>query len=234
MVYAFLFLAGLVLGAALLHWRNQSRARELRRIPKEWPLKTRPLVNSGERRVWVWLVKVMFDHQVLVKLPVTRFTTPSNQQEAAHWYKLLNGVYCTFTVCNIDGKVIGCIDVPGPNGLSMGNQTLKHTLLSQCGIRYCVVEPTKLPQLTQIRAAFLGEHALGGAPPSQLEERIKNVSDNLHAVVTRQRHSKSSQYARLDISLDNHPDATDSQLASGWEQNSFLSPLDSRSAPLGS
>lgn len=234
MVHAFLFLTGLVLGAALLFWRNQARARAQRRIPKEWPLQSRSLVNSGERRVWVWLIKVMFDHQILVKLPVTRFTTPTHQQEAAHWYKLLNGVYCTFTVCDIDGRVVGCIDVPGPKGLSLSNQTLKHTLLSQCGIRYCVVDPANLPHLTQIRTAFLGEQALKGPRTSQLEERIKNVSDNLHAVVTRQRHSKNSQYARLDEGVQNGTDFTDSRLTSGWVQDSFLSPLDSRSAPLGS
>ena len=230
MIYAFLFLAGLVLGASLLYWRNQLRAREHRRIPKVWPLKARSLVNTSERRVWVWLVKVMFDHQVLVKLPVTRFTTPSHQQEAAHWYKLLNGVYCTFTVCNIDGNVIGCIDVLGPKGLSMGNQTLKHTLLTQCGIRYCVVDPANLPQLTQIRTAFLGPQSISGAPPSELKERIKNVSENLHAVVSRQRHSKSTQTTLADSNTE----GSESQLPSGWEQNSFLSPLDSRSAPLGS
>jgi len=234
MVYAFLFLAGLVLGASLLYWRNQLRARELRRIPKEWPLKVRSLVNSGEKRVWVWLAKVMFDHQILVKLPVTRFTTPTHQQEAAHWYKLLNGVYCTFTVCDIDGRVVGCVDVPGPKGLPMSNQILKHSLLSQCGIRYCVVDPANLPQLTQIRTAFLGEQSIKGPRPSSLDDRVKNASENLQAVVSRQRHDKTGQYAGLDGGLESTSDLSESRLASGWVQDSFLTPLDSRSAPLGS
>lgn len=232
-IYVLLFSIGLALGAALLHWRNLFVARSMRRIPKEWPLKNRPLVNNRERRVWLWLVKVMFDQQILVKLPVTRFTTPANQQEASHWYKLLNGVYCTFTVCNIDGNVIGCIDVPGPKGLSMGNQTLKHTLLSQCGLRYWVVDPSNLPQLSQIRMAFLGETSPKGDRHSQLEGRLKDVSENLHAAVTRQRHSKNSQYARLDSELNNTSGFSDSRMTSGWEQNSFLTPLDSRTAPLG-
>lgn len=234
MAHAFLFVLGLGLGAALYYWRNYLVAREHRRIPKEWPLTKRSLVNNREKRVWLWLVKVMFDQQILVKLPVTRFTTPANQQEAAHWYKLLNGVYCTFTICDIDGNVIGCIDVPGPKGLSLGNQTLKHTLLSQCGVRYLVVDPTNLPQLTQIRTAFLGEASHKGHTAGQLEGRLKNVSDNLHAAVTRQRHSKNSHYARLDQELSNESEFSESRLGSGWEQNSFLTPLDSRSAPLGS
>jgi len=232
MFYA--FFVGLAVGAGLLYWRNQVLARENRRIPKEWPLKVRPLVNNRERRVWVWLSKVMFDQQILVKLPVTRFTTPSHQEEATHWYKLLNGVYCTFTVCSTEGQVIGCVDVPGPKGLSMGNQTLKHTLLSQCGIRYWVVDPANLPHLTQIRTAFLGEDAVKGNERDHLESRFKDVKDNLQAAVTRQRHNKSSSFTRLESTLGDASDFAESRLGSGWEQNSFVTPLDSRSTPLGS
>ena len=60
------FVAGLVLGAALLLWRNRYVERQRRRIPATWPLKTRHLVNTQERKVWIWLTKVMFDQQILV------------------------------------------------------------------------------------------------------------------------------------------------------------------------
>lgn len=234
MVYTFLFLIGLALGAGLLRWRSHWVARELRRLPKVWPLKTRSLVNNREKRVWFWLMRVMFDQQVLVKLPVTRFTTPSKRHEASHWYQLLNGVYCTFTICNIDGQVLGCIDVPGPEGLSMGNQTLKHTLLSQCGIRYWVVDPEALPSLTKIRTAFLGDAAKNENPIDHLEDRIKDMSESLHAAVTRQRQNKTSHHGRLDSDVSKAQDFSDSHLQTDWEQNSFLTPLDSRAAPLGS
>ena len=130
------FLSGLVVGALLLMWRTKFSLRSGRRIPRQWPIKVRPFVNNREKRVWAWLAKVMFDHQILVKLPVTRFTSPTHQGEADHWYKLLNGVYCTFTICTMDGRAIGCVDVPGPRGISLSNQTLKHTLLMQCGLHY--------------------------------------------------------------------------------------------------
>ena len=113
------FLGGLIAGLAAAYWRGRYLQRQRRKIPSVWPLKVRPMVNSRERKVWLWLTKVMFDQQVLVKLPVTRFTVPSEQTEATHWYKLLNGVYCTFTVCGLDGRVIGCVDVPGAAGLSL-------------------------------------------------------------------------------------------------------------------
>jgi hypothetical protein len=230
------FLVGIALGAALLYGYNRYdryNRRKRRRIPAHWPLHTRPLVNHSEKQVWLWLNKVMFDHQVLIKLPVTRFTAPTAQGDAAHWYKLLNGVYCTFTVCTPDGQVIGCLDVPGPKGLSLANQTLKHQLLEQCGIHYWVVDPANLPHLIQIRTAFLGEHAARGSASSQLESQLKDVRENLHAIVDRKRNRMSQTAAQPDSAMGNSSGFSESQMAPGWEQNSFVTPLDSRSAPLG-
>lgn len=226
------FLLGLVVGAALLYWRNKRALRHTRRIPKHWPLRLRPLVNNSERRVWAWLSKVMFDHQILIKLPVTRFTSPANQEEASHWYKLLNGVYCTFTICNMDGKVMGCVDVSGPKGISLGNQNLKHTLLMQCGLQYWVVDPAKLPHLSAIRSAFLGEEAVQNDPRDHLEHQFNHVREHLQAAVLRQRESKNSSLTRLDTELANAASFPESRLASGWEQNSFVTPLDSRTGNL--
>jgi hypothetical protein len=202
-MYFVAFLLGTAFGAVVMYWRGKSKIHARRRIPREWPLKVRTLVNSRERKVWIWLARVMFDQQILVKLPVTRFTAPAARDDASHWYELLNGVYCTFTVSTMDGKVIGCIDVPGLKGLSMSNQSLKHSLLSQCGIRYWVVDPHKLPHLADIRTAFLGEQAVVGSERDVLHTRFKDVSENLQAAVTRQRHSKSSHFARLDADIQN-------------------------------
>lgn len=236
MIIAFIWGAGLGIGVGIgvFFWWNKAATRKRRRIPKEWPLKVRPLVNGNERQVWIWLAKIMFDQQILVKLPVTRFTAPAANEDAAHWYQLLNGVYCTFTVCNMDGRVIGCVDVQGPKGISMSNQTLKHSLLTQCGIRYWVVAPSNLPHLTQIRTAFLGDQAVkANNERDHLETRFKDVRENLQAAVTRQRHSKTSSFAQLDSAMGNAPEFLESRIASGWEQNSFVTPLDSRSADLG-
>jgi hypothetical protein len=231
MTYA-VFLLGVLLGGGLIFWLRRPKPQARRSIPKEWPLTVRPLVNNREKQVWLWLAKVMFDQQILVKLPITRFTAPAAHVDASHWYHLLNGVYCTFTLCNLDGQVIGCIDVPGPQGLSLSNQTLKHTLLSQCGIHYAVVDPANLPHLIQIRTAFLGEHAARGGANGQLDSQFKDVSQHLHAIVDRKRNTKNQAVAQLDAALPNTSEYSESHLASGWEQNSFITPLDSRAAKL--
>lgn len=219
-----IFAVGLVLlvGVAVVAWLMRTKQPPRPRIPKEWPLLSRPIANSKERQVWVWLTKVMHDQRIMIKLPVTRFTIPARREGAEHWYEMLNRVYCTFTVCGADGRVIGCVDVPGNAGLSTSNQTLKYGLLSQCGIPYWVVEPDNLPHMNQIRAAFLGDNAVQPARPDGLDSRLKDVSDSLHAVVSRQRTHKTG--AALDVH--------DSHLPSGWENNSFVGTLDSRAADL--
>lgn len=221
------FLVGVLVGIGLLLLYHRIVAQRVRRIPRQWPLTLRACVNNREKRVWIWLAKVMFDHQVLVKIPVTRFTAPSKQDDADHWYKLLNGVYCTFTICSVEGKVIGCVDVPGPKGISLSNQTLKHTLLMQCGLHYWVVDPANLPPLSLIRTAFLGVEAGKIQPPVPLDDQFNHVREHLKAAVSRQRETKTAQIARLDLEL---PNSAESRPPSGWEQNSFVSPLDSRNA----
>jgi hypothetical protein len=166
---------------------------------------------------------------------VTRYTMPQVKEQGQHWFNLLSGVYCTFTVCTSDGTVIGCVDVPGPVRLSLSNQTLKHTLLSQCNIRYWVVDPEHLPSVTKIRTAFLGDQAM----MKQELERTRHEAEfnasraSLHAAVQRQRHQKNSDFAQLEASRRQDLDSSyDSHLSTGWQDNSFVAPLDSRLAEL--
>jgi hypothetical protein len=219
---------GFALGVGVAIWHRRAKELQKRRIPKEWPLKTRPLVNSREQRVWAWLMKAMSDQHVLVKLPVTRFTSPEEQKSATHWYQLLNGLYCTFTVCSTDGKVLGCVDMPGRLGSMQSNQTLKHRLLGQCEIPYWIVDPDNLPLTKQIRIAFLGDRATA-SQQHQLDTRFQDVRENLQAAVTKQR---QNHLVALEAQLARESSYGEGRISSGWEQNSFITPLDSRSAPL--
>ncbi len=228
------FVLGLALGAGALAVYRDRKQKADRHIPKVWPLTVRALVNSHEKQVWLWLHKVMFDQQIAIKLPVTRFTAPAANAHATRWYHLLNGVYCTFTVSNLEGQVIGCIDVLGPQGLSLSNQTLKHNLLTHCGIHYFVLDPNNLPHLMQIRTAMLGEQAARviDQPSSGLDSQIKDVREYLHATVERKRHSIGAVVAQPDVAGPDSSSFGDSHEGSDWQQNSFVVPLDSRRAPL--
>lgn len=200
-----------------------------RRLPQQWPLIPRPLANSAERRVWHWLRKVFPAHHIMVKLPLTRFTMPRQTGEATEWFDLLSRAYCSFTLCDSTGQVIGCVDVLGPRGLSRSNRQLKQTLLAQCGIGYWVLSPESLPQADALRAEFLGASALDSHPPrpSQRAE-LESVRHQLHEVLDRNRRFRHHR------ARDGHgDDALQDGEVTPWPQaDSFLGTLDSRRAPL--
>lgn len=235
--------AGMAAGVLLCGWLARRAARNRRMIPKRWPLNPRVLANTDERKVWLWLCQTFSDHHVMIKLPVTRFTLPCTREHGLHWYHLLNGVYCTFTVCRVDGHVVGCVDVLGRNGLPRNNRKLKQTLLSQFGIAYWMVESSKLPTLIDIRTEFLGETDSTTREREREDAMITAARMKLRASLHRQRQNRYSDRSPLsstaghasDSGPESHPTA-DSEVSifgSGLHQeNSFLTPLDSRRGEL--
>jgi len=225
-------------GIFFSQWRTRRSDRTERRMPTYWPLDPRRMVNSDERKVWRWLERTFADHQVMVKMPVTRFTLPRPGEDSARLYQLLGGVYCTFTICRDDGQVVGCVDVPGHKGISRVNRQIKLTLLSQCGIAYWVVKAGDFPTAAEIRIEFLGEDAPPLVDRKWSEAVVSQAQQKLRSVVERRRHVRpgGTQDGHPDSGLD--ADAAGSLYDSGfarnaWQQpNSFVAPLDSRPASL--
>ncbi len=171
---------GVLVGALLAAWWWRQQAGEHLRLPDNLPLRARGLLTTVEHEVWTWLRETFHDHVVLVKLPVSRFTIPleGEKEKSLQWLELLNSVYATFTVCTMDGKVVGCVDVPGKRGLSTANRELKEDLLSDCGIAYTVVRSSRLPTGNAMRAAFLGEVLLDQVE-EEMEEEVEEEAEEV-------------------------------------------------------
>jgi hypothetical protein len=214
--------------------RRQLQLR--RRLPKQWPLSPRLVANSEERRVWRWLARAFPEHAVMLKMPVTRFTVPRVHEQGAQWHELLSGVYCTLTVVNTNGHVIGCIDAPGARRIARRNYFLKESLLRQCNIAYLVVDSTNMPSMSDIRYAFLGETA--SRPASEEDKRdlaaIQAASEALRASLLHQRETRlNPPRSQSGSSLNGHRrQERGSGFANLFQENSFIAPLDSRKAEL--
>lgn len=180
---------GLILGGLVYAWHMERKNRIKLRVPDKWPLASRVLVNATEEKVWNWLRQTFHDHQVLVKVPVLRFTALTEKEkekektnagaklENESLLERLSGVYTTFTISTMTGKVVGCVDVPGKVVTPKSTRELKETLLSDCGIAYIVVNPAGLPTGGAMRTAFLGE-----VPDIMDEsEETRAGSTNFHA-----------------------------------------------------
>ena len=179
---------GLALGTGLgvlLHrlWLRSHAERKLR-LPDRWLLNARGLVTAEEMEVWKWLRMAFPDLAVMVKVPVMRFTVPSTRDKPEnknqHWHELLNGVYCSFTISTLDGKVVGCVDVPGKRGLTKAQRDMKESLLMECGIGYTTVRSSSLPSAGAMRTAFLGE---AGIVQGEAEE-TRGGDSSFHAALT--------------------------------------------------
>ena len=247
LVVAITVISGVAAGAVMHSLWSRRSARKRMTIPTDWPLNPRPLANTEERKVWVWLCEVFYNHHVTIKTPVTRFTLPREPEQGQYWYNMLSSVYCTLTICGQDGRVIGCVDVLGRKGLSRSNWRLKRSLLSQCDMAYIVIEPESLPTPAKIRTLFLGkEAALQYARELERDEiRISAARLKLSAALERQRRSRSGEPEhsnaipsnqalapergfREESSFDASSDFdTSTDFGDEWQKNSFLAPLDS-------
>jgi len=190
------------------------------RMPKQWPLNPRALVNSHEQRIWGWLHDTFPDHEVVPKLPLTRFTSPRDPQQGREWFDMLSGAYCSFTICTPKGDVIGCIDVPGIRGLSRGNKHLKHTLLGQCGIGYWVMTSDALPNADSLRTEFLGAGEAMMLTHRTQPADLDAVRNHLHQALDRGREQRQSRMGGLH--------GLDSDITPWPQADSFLGSLDSR------
>ena len=174
-------LVGMLLGAWLWAWlldRRKAASKRALTLQGLWPLKRRPVFNNHEQEVWQSLRSIFHDHAVMVKIPILRFTQlrepkASMLQATAEvennarlnseqWLEMLGGLYTTFTVCTMDGKVVGCMDVLGKLESSKSTRALKEALLLDCGIAYAVANAFNMTDARMLRELFLGE--LSGAP----------------------------------------------------------------------
>ena len=248
-------LLGALLGVAVYAWWLQQKSAVSLRLPRKWPLVSRPLITNEEYRVLKWLRATFHDHLVMIKVPVLRFTVPADAEQnesRQRWQTLLNGVYCTYTVCTANGNVIGCVDVPGKRGLSKSSRSLKESLLSDCHIAYTVVRSAGLPKGTAMRAAFLGEMEIEDQPEHQ---PTQGCDSGFHAELdsfTQQKKLASRQAALRELNKNNEdlkpplqsPSAGFNRAGTGpidiqknghrpqrWE-DSFIQPDESRPAKL--
>ena len=188
MVSVLSLLVGMLSGAwlwAVWLGRRKAGSKLALPLPGLWPLRGRPILSSHEQEVWHSLRSAFHDHAVMVKIPILRFTqlleppVSKSARNAAtqtdrrlksdQWLEMLGGLYATFTICTLDGKVAGCVDVLGKQEASKASRELKEALLLDCGIAYIVTSAFNVPDASTLRELFLGE--LPDAPVDQQATR---------------------------------------------------------------
>lgn len=170
-VLASISLALLVAAAVL--WLLQQRRPRSRPLPTEWTLTARPVFSSDERRVYRQLREALPHHIVLSKLPLVRFSQPTDPSEVRFWYQLLGSLNVTFAICSANGRVLAAIDLDNERGDSRRAMQIKQSVLAACRVRYLRCPVDHLPSVAELQlmvpqtggAAARGPHPAPTAPP---------------------------------------------------------------------
>ena len=210
--------------------RQRSRTRTSSRKKALATLHVRPrrILTGTEREVWRWLQTVFPDHHIMVKMPMTRFTLPGRPEERSQAFSYLSNLYCTFTICNQRARVIGCVDVADGNTPASGaNQELKQAVLSQCDMAYWVLLPQSMPEVSILRAAFLGNSDRKKSDFIGLETNygdLESAREHLVELLDRQR---STRFSESDAEALLDPSVKTPSAVPAWSQaDSFLMPLE--------
>jgi hypothetical protein len=145
-------LATLALGAGLLAlWWLRSRNPQPQPLPTEWNLTARPVFSTDERRVYRQLREALPHHIVLSKLPLVRFSQPTDPEQVRYWYELLGAIHVTFAICSANGRVLAAIDLDTDRGNSRRVLQIKQSVLAACRVRYLRCPVDHLPSIPELQ-----------------------------------------------------------------------------------
>jgi len=182
---AVLVLLGLV-GAL---WWARSRTPKPAPLPTEWTLTARPVFSTDERRVYRQLREALPHHIVLSKLPLVRFSQPTDPQQVRYWYELLGAIHVTFAICSANGRVLAAIDLDTDRSSRRVLQ-IKQSVLGACRVRYLRCPVDHLPSIPELQ--LLVPHSTAAARGPQPAPRIDSARDSLTSAAAPRRHERSA------------------------------------------
>ncbi|MGZ8260476.1 MAG: DUF2726 domain-containing protein [Caldimonas sp.] len=153
------------------------------------------MFSTDERRVYKLLREALPHHIVLSKLPLVRFSQPSNPDEVRYWYDLLGAINVTFAVCSANGRVLAAIDLDTDRGNSRRILQIKQSVLGACRIRYLRCPVDNLPTAAELQLLVPSSTAATarGPQPGIVPPRdIDDVRDSLASTVATRRAQRSA------------------------------------------
>jgi Protein of unknown function (DUF2726) len=148
-ILALAALAALAVLSAL--WWARTRTPRPAPLPTEWTLSARPVFSNDERRVYRQLREALPHHIVLSKLPLVRFSQPTDPQQVRYWYELLGAIHVTFAICSANGRVLAAIDLDTDRGNARRVLQIKQSVLGACRVRYLRCPVDHLPSIPELQ-----------------------------------------------------------------------------------
>ncbi|MEP6739556.1 MAG: DUF2726 domain-containing protein [Caldimonas sp.] len=164
-------------------------------LPTDWALSARPVFSTDERRVYKLLREALPHHIVLSKLPLVRFSQPSDPDDVRYWYELLGSINVTFAVCSANGRVLAAIDLDIDRGNSRRILQIKQSVLGACRIRYLRCPVDNLPSAAELQLlvpSSTAATARGPQPAGSAPRDLDVARDSLSSTVATRRAQRSA------------------------------------------
>jgi len=171
-------------------WWTRSRTPRPAPLPTEWTLTARPVFSTDERRVYRQLREALPHHIVLSKLPLVRFSQPTDPQQVRYWYELLGAIHVTFAICSANGRVLAAIDLDTDRGNSRRVLQIKQSVLAACRVRYLRCPVDHLPSVPELQ--LLVPQSTAAARGPQAAPSIDTARDSLSSAVASRRRERSA------------------------------------------
>jgi hypothetical protein len=174
----------------LAWWWTRARTPRPAPLPTEWTLTARPVFSTDERRVYRQLREALPHHIVLSKLPLVRFSQPTDPQQVRFWYELLGAIHVTFAICSANGRVLAAIDLDTDRGNSRRVLQIKQSVLAACRVRYLRCPVDHLPSIPELQLLVPQSSAAARGP--QAAPSIDTARDSLSSAVASRRRERSA------------------------------------------
>jgi hypothetical protein len=169
----------LLLGAGVLAALRRRRPQKKAPLPTQWTLTSRPVFSSEERRVYRQLREALPHHIILSKLPLLRFTQPTEPDEVRYWYDLLGAIHVGFAICSTNGRVLAAIDLSTDRAGSRRALQIKQSVLAACKVRYLRCSADQLPSIPELQLLVPNTGPAGRGPQpagvSQARDQLANT-----------------------------------------------------------
>ena len=177
-------------GAVLVWWWLRSRTQRPAPLPTEWSLTARPVFSTDERRVYRQLREALPHHIVLSKLPLVRFSQPTDPEQVRYWYELLGAIHVTFAICSANGRVLAAVDLDTDRGNSRRVLQIKQSVLAACRVRYLRCPVDHLPSIPELQ--LLVPQSTASARGPQPAPSVDSARDALSGAVASRRRERSA------------------------------------------
>jgi hypothetical protein len=179
----------LLLGAGVLAALSR-RPQKKAPLPTQWTLTSRPVFSSEERRVYRQLREALPHHIILSKLPLLRFTQPTEPEEVRYWYDLLGAIHVGFAICSTNGRVLAAIDLSTERGGSRRALQIKQSVLAACKVRYLRCSVDQLPSIPELQLLVPNTGPAGRGPQSAAG--VSQARDHLASTLASRRRERTT------------------------------------------